>query len=164
MDFTYEVVPLWARPAEELLAADLGVVPLAVLGRLPAGLSLEDGLTAVARRVVERLTQEAPPERAKKLLTDAFLLTGLRVRRDVAARIFRGVRAMHESDTFLAILDEGMEKHARKTVLLVGEKRLGPPDESVKTRLEGITDLERLDRMILQAVTAASWEEVLATP
>jgi hypothetical protein len=164
MGFTYEVVPLWDRPAEELLAADLGVVPLAVLGRLPAGLSLEDGLTAVARRVVERLTQEAPPERAKKLLTDAFLLTGLRVRRDVAARIFRGVRAMHESDTFLAILDEGMEKQAKKTVLRFGEKRLGPPGESVKARLEGITDLERLDRMIFQAVTAANWEEILATP
>lgn len=61
----------------------------------------------------------APPDWMKKLLTDAFLLTGLRVRRDVAARIFRGVRAMHESDTYLAILDEGQEKYAKKAVLLV---------------------------------------------
>src|SRR5262249_37912665 len=37
MDFGYEVVPLWERPAEELLAADLGVVPLAMLGCLPEG-------------------------------------------------------------------------------------------------------------------------------
>ena len=51
---------------------------------MPEDLSLEDGLTAVAQRVVERLTHEAPPDRAKKLLTDALLLTGLRVRRDVA--------------------------------------------------------------------------------
>jgi hypothetical protein len=164
MDFTYEVIPLWDRPAEEPLAADLGVVPLAVLGGLPAGLPLEDGLTAMAQRVVERLTKEAPPERAKKLLTDAFLLTGLRVRRDVAARIFQGVRAMHESDTYLAILDEGKEKQAKKILLLVGEDRLRPPDESVKTRLEGITDLERLERMILRAGKAASWEEILALP
>jgi hypothetical protein len=35
MNFGYEVVRLWERPAEELLAADLGVVPLAMLGRLP---------------------------------------------------------------------------------------------------------------------------------
>jgi hypothetical protein len=82
----------------------------------------------------------------------------------MAARIFQGVRAVHESDTYLAILDEGQEKHAKKLVLLFGEKRLSPPDESVKTRLEGITDLERLDRMIFQAVTASSWEEILATP
>src|SRR5947209_10490078 len=38
MSFSYEIVRLWERSAEELLAADLGVLPLAVLGRLP-----EDG-------------------------------------------------------------------------------------------------------------------------
>ena len=58
MIFSYELVRLWERPAEELLAADLGVAPLAMLGRLPAELSLEDGLSAVAHRVVERLTNE----------------------------------------------------------------------------------------------------------
>jgi hypothetical protein len=110
----------------------LGVAPLAMLGRLPEGLSLEDGLTAVAHRVVGRLTNEAPPNRVKKLLTDAFLLTGLRVRRDVAARIFRGVRAMEESDTCLMILDQGQEKATRRAILLVGEERLGPAEESVK--------------------------------
>src|SRR6266853_1124344 len=105
MNFAYEVVRLWERHAEELLAAD---------------------------RVAERVTAEAPPERAKKLLTDAYLLTGLRIRRDAATRIFRGVRVMHESDTYLAILDEGHEKRAKKDILLVGEERLGPSDESVK--------------------------------
>ena len=34
----------------------------------------EDELAAVAQRVVDRLTHEAPPDRAKKLLTDALLL------------------------------------------------------------------------------------------
>src|SRR5215468_10986727 len=48
MDFSYEIVRLWERPAEELLAADLGVAPLAMLGRLPDDLSLEDGLASVA--------------------------------------------------------------------------------------------------------------------
>jgi hypothetical protein len=140
------------------------VVVLHLLGRLPQDLSLEDGLTAVAQRVVERLTQEAPPDRAKKLLTDALLLTGLRVRRDVAVRIFRGVRVMQESDTYLMILDEGQEKYARKAVLLVGEERLGPPEESVKVRLDGIRDLEHLDRMLRRAAKAGSWQEILVTP
>jgi hypothetical protein len=164
MDFSYEVVRLWERPAGELLAADLGVAPLAMLGRLPDDLSLEDGLASVARQVVERLTREAPPDRAIKLLTDAFLLTGLRVRRDVAARIFRGVRAMQESDTYLMILDEGREKASREALLVFGEERFGPADESVKAQLSTVTDLERLKRMIRRAAKATSWQEILDTP
>jgi hypothetical protein len=164
MDFGYEVVALWQRPAEELLAADLGVVPLAMLGRLPEGMSLEDGLAAVAQRVAERILSEAPPERARKLLTDAYLLTGLRIRRDAAARIFRGVRAMHESDTYLAILDEGQEKFAKKAILAIGEERFGPAEESVKAQLSSIGDLARLERMLRRAVKAANWQEILATP
>ncbi len=164
MDFDYEPIPLWQRPAEDLLAADLGVAPLAVLGRLPAGLSLEDGLAAVAQQLVDRLVKEAPPERAKRLLTDAFLLTGLRVRRDAAARIFRGVRAMHESDTYLAILDEGQEKCARELVLSVGEVRLGSVSEAGKAQLAAVTDLARLKRMVRCAAVAANWQEILDTP
>ncbi len=164
MEFAYEVVRLWERPADELLAGDPGVAPLAMLGRLPEDQDLEAGLTAVAQRVVERVMREAAPQQAKKLLTDALLLTGLRVRRDVAARIFRGVRIMQESDTYLMILDEGQEKHARKAVLIVGEERLGPPDETVKARLETVGELDRLDRMLRRAAKAASWQEILDTP
>jgi hypothetical protein len=164
MEFSYEVVRLWERPAEELLAADVGVAPLAMLGRLPEGLALEDGLATVAQRVVDRLINQVPAERVQKLLTEAYLLTGLRVRRDVAARIFRGIRVMHESDTYLAIIDEGQEKYAKKAVVAVGEERFGPPDESVRTRLEDIRDLDRLDRMIRRAVHAGSWQEILDTP
>jgi hypothetical protein len=164
MDFGYEVIPLWKRPAEELLAADAGVAPLAMLGRLPEDLSLEDGLDAVAGRVVERLINEVPPERAKKLLTDALLLTGLRVRRDVAARIFGGIRVMQESDTYLMILDEGQEKGIREIILVQGEDRFGPPDESVKANLNNITDLNRLKRIARQTPKAASWQEILDTP
>ena len=48
---------------------------------------------------------------------------------------------MQESDTYLAIIDEGQEKHAKKAILLVGGNRLGPPTESVKAQLNGISDL-----------------------
>src|SRR5207247_9184502 len=104
--------------------------PLAMLWRLPESQTLEAGLAAVAQQVVARLEKEVPPERVKTLLTDALLLTGLRVRRDVAAKIFRGVRAMHESDTYLMILDEGAEKALKKMILLNGEDQVGAPDEA----------------------------------
>jgi hypothetical protein len=164
MHFSYEVVRLWERPAAALLDADLGVVPLAVLGRLPEGLSLEDGLAVIAQRLADRVVNEAPLDHAKKLLTDALLLAGLRVRRDLAVRIFGGVRVMHESDTFLMILEEGEEKARREDILVVGEERLGPPDESTKAQLQAVTDLGRLKRMIRCTAKAASWREILDTP
>jgi hypothetical protein len=164
MDFSYEVIRLWQGPAQELLAADLGVAPLAMLGRLPEGQPLEDGLATIAQQVVARLASEAPPERAMKLLTEALLLTGLRVRRDVAARIFRGVRLMQESDTYLMILDEGQEKALRKVILVQGEDRFGPPSEAMKTSLANITDLDRLMRLVRQTPKAASWQDILDTP
>jgi len=34
---------------------------------------------------------------------------------------------MHESDTHLAILDEGQEKRARMYILIAGEEKIGPP-------------------------------------
>ena len=71
---------------------------------------------------------------------------------------------MQESDTYLAILDEGQEKHAKKAILLVGEERLGSADPSVKVQLDGIKDLEHLDRMLRSAVKAGSWQEILQTP
>jgi hypothetical protein len=164
MDFSYEVVPLWKRPAAELLAGDLGLVPLAMLGELPAGMALEEGLASVAQQIARRLEQEADPARAKKLLTDAYLLTGLRVRRAVAAQIFRGVRAMQESDTYLAIIDEGREKQAKADLLYLGEERFGPADDAIRAKLNAITDLERLDRQIKRLLKASSWQDLLDTP
>ncbi len=77
MDFSYEVVSLWQRPAEELLKRALGTTPLAMLGALPEGMPTLDGLSLVAQRLIERLEREASPEIVRKLVTAAFLLTGL---------------------------------------------------------------------------------------
>jgi hypothetical protein len=164
MDFSYELVPLWERPAEALLTADLGIAPLAMLGAMPEGLSLEDGLSAVARRLVERVLQEAAPQRARTLLMEAYLLSGLRVPTDTAKRVFGGVPAMHESSTYQAILEEGEEKATRENILAVGEERFGPPDESFRTQLYAITDLARLKQMVRRAAKAAGWQEILDTP
>ena len=71
---------------------------------------------------------------------------------------------MQESDTYLAILDEGQEKFAKETILLFGGERLGPPEEWVKVQLNSVMDLERLRRMLRHAAKAASWQEILDTP
>lgn len=71
---------------------------------------------------------------------------------------------MHESDTYLAIVDEGQEKALRNSILVVGEERFGIIDETVRIHLANITDLERLNRMLRRAVKAANWQEILDTP
>jgi hypothetical protein len=71
---------------------------------------------------------------------------------------------MHESDTYLMILDEGQEKATREIILFLGEDRFGPPDEAVRARLNNITDLDRLKRIARQTQKAASWQDVLDTP
>ncbi|MGH7136230.1 MAG: hypothetical protein ACREHD_10855, partial [Pirellulales bacterium] len=161
MHFEYQVVRLWERPAERLLAGELGLAPLAVLGELPEGTALEDGLAVVVQKLVERLTHEAQREQAIKLVTTALLLTGLRVSRNVALKIFRGVSMLEESDTYLMILEQGEERATRRDILLVGEARLGAADEAVKNRLADIKDAERLTRMVQKAATASTWREIL---
>jgi len=164
MAYEYEVVRLWERPAADLLAGDVGVAPLAVLGQLPAGADLETGLAGVVQRLMERLQREALPDQMRRLLTAAFVLAGLRVSRQKALTLFQGVRAMHESDTYLYILDEGRIDQTKKLILRLGQKSLGAPGESVAATLAGITDLERLERMADQLRDVRSWEDLLAVP
>jgi len=71
---------------------------------------------------------------------------------------------MRESDTFLAILDEGREIQARRDIRRLASRKLGEPDEPTITRLEGITDIERLERICDRAVEANSWQGLLDTP
>ena len=71
---------------------------------------------------------------------------------------------MHESDTYLAILDEGQEKGIREMILVQGADRFGPPAEAVKASLSNVTDLDRLKRIARQTPKAASWQEILDTP
>jgi hypothetical protein len=86
------------------------------------------------------------------------------MQRNVTTRIIRGVRAMQESDTYLMILDEGQEKALREIILVLGQDRFGPPEESVKASLNNIADLNRLKRIARQTPKAASWQEILDTP
>ena len=49
LDFTFDVIRLWEVPVEALLAAGLGVLPLATLGQLPAGVALDQALPGIVR-------------------------------------------------------------------------------------------------------------------
>jgi len=162
MDFGFEVIRLWEVPVEKLLAGGLATLPLAVLGKLPAALKLEDSLAAVIQQMVERLEREAPPNQADRLLTAAFVLTGLRLPRTAAFHLFRGVRAMRDSDTYQAILDEGRVDELHRTLLRQGRKRFGQPDEETRQAICGIQDPERLEGLSERLLDVSTWDELLA--
>jgi hypothetical protein len=163
MDFAFEVVRLWQRPVGRILAGGLGTLPLAPLCRMPPGVPLEQALPTVIRQMEERLAREATPEDTAKVLTAAFVLTGLRLSREVALQLFHGVRAMRESTTYQYILDEGRIDALQKTLLRQGRQRFGPPSEAIQTMVTGITDLERLERMTDRLLVVSSWQELLDT-
>lgn len=71
---------------------------------------------------------------------------------------------MEESDTYLMIVDEGKEKQAKESILLVGEERLGQPDDSIIEELKAVTDLDRLRRLTRRVAKATTWREILDTP
>ncbi|HJT79410.1 MAG TPA: DUF4351 domain-containing protein [Gemmataceae bacterium] len=71
---------------------------------------------------------------------------------------------MRDSDTYLAILDEGREDQAKKDILQLAQKRFGPADEATLARLNGITDLERLERLHDRLLDATGWQDLLDTP
>jgi predicted transposase YdaD len=161
MAFRYEVVRMWEQPVEAFLHGHLGLTPLAPLCQVPDDLPLRDSLLGVIRQLVQRVEHEAPPEQRKKLLTAAYLLTGLRIARTTARDIFLGVSTMHESDTYQAILDEGEVRGLHLVILRQGRKRFGEPDQTTRERILAISEPEPLRELSLRLLDVNGWEELL---
>lgn len=139
-------------------------VPLFLNDRTPVP---DDIIDRLGERLVERITREAAPDEAAGLLSAAYILIGLKVPRPLGAQLFRGVRAMRESSTYQAILDEGREdgslRQTRKLLLRLGNQKFGAPGPEVEASVQAINELDRLERMSDRMFTAASWDDLLAT-
>jgi hypothetical protein len=164
VQFNYEVIRLWQRPVKPFLKGGLGLLPLAPLCQLPPGVPLEQALADVVRQIDRRLRAEADQGEAARLMMGVYVLTGLRVPREMAPNIFRGVGLMQDSSTYLLLLEEGEIKGKVGAILRIGRNRLGPPDTVTEAALKAIKDLERLDRLTDAVLTVNCWQELLATP
>jgi hypothetical protein len=71
---------------------------------------------------------------------------------------------MSSSDTYNMIFEEGQIRQAKKNIRSLGQQRFGPADDTVMARLDAITDLERLKRIMVRSLKAANWQELLDTP
>jgi predicted transposase YdaD len=170
--FRYEVIRIWLEPPEKLLTAGLAVLPLA-----PVSNVAPEQLEAVLTTVAERLKREAEPAAQKVLWTATMLFIGLRHRREqVQSMVERvgdmilGMRGLEESWVYQDILAKGEAKgeakgaldEARNTLLRLGRKKLGEPDERVLGLLVAVGDLDRLHLMLDALLEAARWEDLFA--
>jgi predicted transposase YdaD len=100
---------------------------------------------------------------------------GLSYSTEETETLLRGVRAMNESVTFQAILEQGREQgreqgleqgrlqEAVALLLKVGRKQFGAASPSVVTSIEQITDLSRIEQLHERLHEVKSWDELLAS-
>jgi len=164
VEFRYEVVRMWQQPVESFLKGGLSLLPLAPLCELPSGQPLTDAMRSVVREIDRRLAQECDHAQAARLMTAAFILTGLRIQRDKLGSIYDGVKVMHESSAYELIMEEGAIKAQHSNLMRLGQRRLGSAGDKTTAELKAIQDLDRLNRLMDAVLTVSSWQELLATP
>lgn len=158
--FRFELLKVWEQPAELFLNAGVGLLPLAVLARPPAGQTREQALPEQVVRMADRADSEAKGEEAD-LLMSAYLLAGMHLPRARARAIFTRVLEMRESDTYLGILEEGAIAQLHETLLKQGKVKFGTPTAEQANRVKAIQDLARLDRLTVRLVKVNTWDELL---
>lgn len=183
--FHYRVVRVWEKPVEEVLQADVAVLPMAPLADVKP-----DQLPGVIARMSQRLDREVSHEESATLWTAAYLLMGLRYPAALVERVLQGVRNMKESVTYQAILAEGEARgeargkveglatglargeargeargkveEAARILLRLGRKRFGEPSPGVVAAVEATTDVERIEVLTDRVLDVSSWDELFA--
>jgi hypothetical protein len=175
LHFKFRVVRVWEQPVDAILQGGVGLLPLAPLCNIS-----QNALPDVIRQMEQRIEVSAPDE-AATLWTSTYILMGLRYPQEFAAQLLRGVRAMKESSTYQAILQEGEAKGEargeargrvegeakgrvegeRNVLLRLGARRFGEPDAFTLETIQAITSLERLDQLNDRLLEAENWSELL---
>jgi predicted transposase YdaD len=141
------------------------VLPLAPVADVP-----KSELPRIVGRVGERFDAELPRADAAEMWTATFVLVGLKYDRPFAEILLQGVReTMRESTTYQAILEEGEEKGVvagkvagkRDDLLKLATKLFGEPAADMVARINSISDLDRLDALLLRMLDVDGWDELL---
>jgi hypothetical protein len=145
----WNVVELWEREADELLAAgDVGVVPWVPLTRFDG--PPEDLLT----RCRERIEQQAHPDDRANLLAVSQVMAGLRFPQEELLALLGGTQVMNESPVITKLLAKKMQEAIVR--FLTG--RFGKVPADVTKHLSAIVNEKKLDRLITHAAVCPSIE------
>jgi hypothetical protein len=160
LSFRFDVVRVWELPADDLLNAGVGLMPLAVLGKPPPGTTRETALPGQVARIAARAKAEAG-DRAGEVMTSAFILAGMHTEPDLLEAVFKGAGAMYESSAFQVVEKWAKERQTREILLEQGTAKFGAPTEEQAARLEKIDGLPRLKRMAVKLLSVDSWDALL---
>lgn len=170
--FHYRVIRVWEVPVESILNAGDTVVPLAPISNVS-----KEELPQVIDRMRKRFATITDTSKVGDLWTATKVLMGLRYDTVFTETLLRGVRAMKESVTYQAIVQEGIQKgveegfqlgqakEARQLLVRIGAKRfkMAPSPEQMG-ELEGMNDIDQLENLAERVLDVSTWTELLATP
>lgn len=155
-DFPYFVVRVWELSADELLAGDIGTLPLALLTD-----DAEPRLGEVVDRIAARLDIDRVREDTRlRILTSGLLLCGLRYNENQLQRAFVRARGMRESTAYQMILREGRVESKQEDLLEFLRGRFGTLPPAFEQRVNATTDLPTLKAAISAAATVASPDDL----
>jgi hypothetical protein len=168
--FEYDVMRLWSEPVEPFLTGGVGILPLAPLCQMPKGKRLKAAIRDVVHEIDRRLALLPDHAQAVRLMTAAFILTGLRIDKGILADIYQGVTVMHNTSAYDQILEEGILtgeiRTSHEVLLKLGRVHWGDPDPKIEASLTAIQDLKRLKRMLDRLIDVKtplkSWKALLA--
>lgn len=160
LTFGFDIVRVWERPAEGFLTGPLGLAPLAVLGRPPAGQSREQALPGLVDRLIDRAVAEAG-DRVNEVMTSSFILAGMHSPKDFLHVLFHRGLTMIESSAFELMEDLATIRYARLMIGKQGTAKYGPPTDAQAAKLAAIDNLDRLNRLALRLLKVDSWDALL---
>lgn len=164
VDFRYQVTRVW-REAPDDLAAGLGTIALAALA-VPSA----EALPAIVERMKADFATHATRDEGE-IWTALYLLIGRHFRdKALADRLLKGIQAMEDSVTYQAIVEkgrlegrlEGKIEAEHAALLRLGTAKFQAPSETIRQRIEAMTDLEDLERLLVRVLFASSWDDLMA--
>ena len=154
--FKYLVVRVWELSADELLAGDIGTLPLALLTD-----DAEPRLGEVVDLIDARLRAERVRDGTRTLvMTSGYFLLGLRYNEDKIQQSFMRARGMKESTTYQAVLREGRVESKQEDLIDVLRSRFGPLPIKLEQRINSTADLPTLRAAMRVAGTVAALDDL----
>ena len=150
-----ELWPIVIDPEHAPSGKDAGSYLLLFLACLPA-LDMED--PAVARRVLEAISETGASDAERKTLTTIILVRAS----EAARRLLEGMMTTMEwkSDFIESYVDQGRVLDRREVVLKVLDARDLRPTEEQRARVAASTDLAQLELWFDRSLTAATATDV----